>query len=292
MKKADIARSFSLATRTYDQHAFVQKEIGQRLLERIAIVKNAPDLILDIGAGTGYLTRQLQQQFPKSDIIGLDLAHGMTHYAKTRQPWPVWGKKPSYLCADTEALPLKSQSVDIIFSNFTLQWCFDLAKVFAEFKRVLKPNGMIFFSTLGPKTLQELRASWAMVDNYSHVNQFLDMHDIGDLLLNSQFDSPVIDMEMVTVAYQDVKQLLKDLKATGAHTVQGERTRGLTSKQSLLAMIKAYETFKQPNNRYPATFEVVYGHAIKLEKMTYKQDDEGVVKIPADKIPILKEIIG
>jgi malonyl-CoA O-methyltransferase len=124
------------------------------------------------------------------------------------------------------------------------------------------------------------------------VNDFTDMHDVGDLLLNTQFDAPVIDMEMLTVSYNNVKDLLKDLKATGAHTVQGARFQGFTTKRTLQAMIKAYETFKQADGRYPATFEVIYGHAVKLEKHTYRQDSEGVIRIPADKIPRLNSMSG
>ncbi|MFI4937349.1 MAG: malonyl-ACP O-methyltransferase BioC [Candidatus Berkiellales bacterium] len=287
VKKADIARSFSEATKTYDQHAFVQKEIGQRLLERLRLIKIPPNIILDVGAGTGFLTRQLQQQFPKSHIIGVDLAQGMTHYAKQQQPWHLWKNKPYYVCGDTEMLPLKNNSVDLIFSNFTLQWCFNLKAAFAEFKRVLKPNGMLFFTTLGPQTLFELRQSFATVDHFTHVNEFIDMHDIGDALLRTQFTDPIMDMEMITVTYANVNTLLHDLKATGAHNIHFDRPMGLTSKNGLKRMLKAYDAFQLPNGLYPATFEIIYGHAFQAIKRVYQQDEDGIIRIPADRVPLL-----
>lgn len=291
IKKSEIARSFSTACHTYDQHAFIQKEIGQRLLERLNLIKIQPKIILDVGSGTGFLTRQLQNIFSKSRIIGIDLALGMNTYARSKQGKQWWKNKPSYVCGDTETLPFKKESVDLIFSNFTLQWCFNLDKAFAEFKRVLKPDGMLFFSTLGPQTLYELRQSFTKIDTARHVNEFTDMHDIGDLLLNSQFNDPIMDMEMITATYTSVKELLMDLKLTGAHNLNNERNHGLTSKGNYYKLLEAYEKFKQPDNLYPATFEIVYGHAFKALQHSYRADKEGVVKIPASKIPLLDSIL-
>lgn len=289
--KSEIARAFGIASHTYDKHAFVQQEIGSRLLERLSLIKNTPHTIVDIGAGTGFLTEQIQKKYPKSKIIGIDLAPQMIEFAKQKQSWQFFKNKPHYLCADAENLPFASASVDLIFSNFTFQWCDNLEHVFAECKRVLKPNGMLFFSTLGPQTLFELRESFARVDHYTHVNSFIDMHDIGDLLLNTRLSDPVVDMEMVTVTYTQVKALLKDLKATGAHHIRHcdthQRPQGCTPTNSLFKMFKAYETFKQADNLYPATFEIIYGHAVKPAQTLYQQDKEGYIHIPADHIPIL-----
>jgi malonyl-CoA O-methyltransferase len=287
VKKRDIARSFSMASKTYDASAFVQKEIGQRLLERLDLLKAPPNTILDVGAGTGLLTRQLQQKFPKSRIIGLDLAQGMTQFAKSKQPWHLWKNRPFYICGDTEALPFANKSIDLIFSNFTLQWCFNLKQVFAEFKRVLKPNGMLFFTTLGPQTLIELRTCWEKANPHTHVNDFVDMHDIGDIILNSRFCDPVIDMEMITATYRDIKQLLIDLKATGARNMNLTRHKSITRKQDFKRMLEAYEAFKQNDGLYPATFEVIYGHAWRIDTLVHRQEEDGYVRIPADKIPLL-----
>lgn len=284
---ADIARSFSQAAPHYDRHAFVQNEIGQRLMDRVSCIQNIPNRILDVGAGTGKLTRQLQTRFPKSTIIGIDIAQGMVDYAKHQQTWKPFRHQPHYLCADMNRLPFKSQSFDLIFSNFTLQWGNDLRAIFAEFKRVLAPNGLLFFTTLGPQTLFELRHSFAKVDDHIHVHSFCDMHDIGDLLLNCPFTDPIVDMEMLTVTYQDVISLLNDLKGTGANNLSPDRRRGCTPHLILKQMLEAYEAFRRADSLYPATYEIIYGHACKSASMLHKQDQDGIITIPADKIPRL-----
>ncbi|MBS0287117.1 MAG: malonyl-ACP O-methyltransferase BioC [Proteobacteria bacterium] len=289
--KKDIARSFSLAAATYDKAAFVQKEIANRLLSRLDLLKNPPATILDVGAGTGCVTRLLQQKFTKSKIIGLDLAQGMSLFAKSKQPWQLWKNKPFYICGDAETLPFKNKSFDLIYSNFTLQWCFNLPAVFSEFKRVLKPNGMLFFTTLGPQTLIELRKSFQQASSYQHVNEFTDMHDIGDMLLNTQFSDPVMDMEIITATYPNVKQILEDLKATGARNMNFNRAKGIFGKQTLKRMVQAYDNFKLPGGVYPVSYEIIYGHAWQQERFVHKQDEDGLVRIPADKIPRMNHIL-
>jgi malonyl-CoA O-methyltransferase len=169
-----------------------------------------------------------------------------------------------FICADAESLPLADNSVDFIFSNLTLQWCGDLDTTFQEFKRILRPNGLLMFSTFGPDTLKELRASWCAAEGnenpVSHVNPFLDMHDIGDALLRSGLADPVMDVENFTLTYKDAYQLMRELKAIGAHTVADGRRQGLTGKARLKAMLDAYEGFRR-DDLLPATYEVVYGHA-------------------------------
>ncbi len=286
IKKSDIARSFSLAAKTYDKHALVQQEVGFRLLERLDILKRKPKTILDVGSGTGFLSRRLQQKFPKAHIFGVDLAFGMCEFAAKEPNWYPFGKKPHYLSADAEFLPFKTGSVELIFSNFTLQWCFNLKATLKEFKRVLKPDGVLLFTTLGPNTLLELRQSFAEVDNSWHVNPFSDMHDIGDLLLNLQFHDSVMDMEMITLTYKNIESLFKDLKATGAHNMNAHRKPGLTSPKAFGKMHNAYERFKQ-DTLYPATFEVIYGHALKSEMALYRQETDGTIFIPGDAIPVI-----
>lgn len=288
IEKKDIAQSFSKAAPTYDAAAFVQKEIGTRLLERLDLLKSPPTTILDVGAGTGSITRLIQNKFPKSKIIGLDLAQGMSHFAKSKQPWHLWKNKPFYVCGDTEFLPFANNSFDLIYSNFTLQWCFNLKQAFAEFKRVLKPNGMMFFTTLGPQTLMELRSALKKISKAQHINDFTDMHDIGDILFNGAFSDPVMDMEIITATYQSVRQILSDLKATGARNMNVKRAKGCTGKALFKQMMQAYEAFKLPDGTYPVTYEVLYGHAWLKEALVHKQDPDGVVRIPGSRIPRLQ----
>ena len=169
-------------------------------------------------------------------------------------------RRPTCLCADAEALPLATGSIDFVFSNATLQWCNDLDRTFAELRRVLAPGGLLMFTTFGPDTLRELRAAWAQADGHGHVSPFLDMHDVGDALVRTGFEGPVLDAEYLTLTYADLSGLLDDLRGLGATNATRERPRGLTSKARWHAMRSAYEVHRT-EGRLPATYEVVYGHA-------------------------------
>jgi malonyl-CoA O-methyltransferase len=171
-----------------------------------------------------------------------------------------WLRRFDRVCADALRMPLARASVDLIYSNLLLQWCNDPDAVFAEFKRVLRPHGLLTFSTFGPDTLKELRAAWASVDDYTHVNRFLDMHDIGDALVRAGLAEPVLDVERFTLTYEDAMSLMKDLKAIGAHNVTAGRPAGLTGRGRLESMLAAYEQ-QRTDGRLPATYEVVYGRA-------------------------------
>ncbi|AKH20686.1 malonyl-ACP O-methyltransferase BioC [Sedimenticola thiotaurini] len=257
--KQQARMAFSRAAERYDQVAVLQREIGQRMLERLDVVRLQPQVILDIGAGTGVATAALAQRYRKSRVLALDFALPMLLQARKRGSWL---RKPRCICGDLEQLPLADQSVDLIYSNAAIQWSNDLDGTFAEFRRVLRPGGLLMFTTFGPDTLSELRAAWAAVDNGSHVSTFMDMHDVGDALLRAGLADPVMDVDRLTLTYEKVTGLMKDLKILGAHNVNSDRQRGLTGKGRLQAMQNAYETFRRASDGLlPASYEVVYGHA-------------------------------
>jgi malonyl-CoA O-methyltransferase len=166
--------------------------------------------------------------------------------------------KQQLLCADIESLPIASNSMDLVWSNLALQWCNDLDAAFTEVSRVLQPESLFVFSTFGPDTLKELRTSTN--NGHTHVSRFIDMHDIGDALIRAGFSTPVLDVEHYTLTYDDVKGVMKDLKNIGAHNATQGRARGLQGKSFLQNLTQQYEQFRT-NNKLPATFEVVYGHA-------------------------------
>jgi malonyl-CoA O-methyltransferase len=249
-----VRRAFERAAGTYDQHAVLQHEVGQRLLERLEYQRSAPAKVLDLGCGTGRAIAGLRQQFPEAQIIALDWSRPMLGRVRD-------GSGPAApLCADMQALPLAARSVDLVFSNLAAQWSPDPARLFGELRRVLRPGGLLMFTTFGPDTLRELRAAWEAVDEQTHVNRFIDLHDLGDLLLSLGFAEPVMDMELLTLEYPSVLSLMRELKAIGAQNASADRHGGLTGKQRLRQMISAYERFRS-GDRYPATFEVVYGAA-------------------------------
>ena len=179
-------------------------------------------------------------------------------------------------------MPLADASVDVVYSNLMLQWCDDLDALFAEFRRVLKPRGLLTFSTFGPDTLKELRAAWASVDGHTHVHRFIDMHDIGDALVRAGLSEPVLDVERFTLTYEDVQALMRDLKAIGAHNAAAGRAPGLTGRGRLRAMSAAYERYRSAG-RLPASYEVVYGQAWGRAPAVASAAP-GEVRIPADSI--------
>ena len=169
--KVLLRRSFERAADTYDAAAVLQKEVCKRLAEKLEYINFKPQRILDVGAGTGFASYTLQKIFPKAEIIALDIAMPMLQIARQRNGLlSRLRKKTRYVNADTELLPFSDNSFDLVFSNLTLQWVNNLEQVLTGFRRILRNNGMLLFSTFGPDTLKELRASWQSVDQYSHVN--------------------------------------------------------------------------------------------------------------------------
>lgn len=285
LNKRRINEDFSLAAETYDAAAIVQQEICNRALERLQMLKLTPSKILDIGTGTGKSIQGLQSLFPNSHVIASDIALPMLLYSQQAADPSL--TNASSVCCDAEKLALKSESVDLIFSTSTFQWSEDLNQIFSECSRILKPDGVLVFTTFGPDTLKELRLSWAKVDQNEHVHRFIDMHHIGDMLLGNQYSDPVVDMEVITLEYQHVQQLLRDLKDTGSRgkfaSGDDATASGLMGKGKFRQFEGAYESYRQKNGLLPASYEVIYGYA---RKALSKVDDEGSneVRIPVDRI--------
>jgi len=255
---ARVGASFDRAARDYDAAAFLQKEVGERLLERLDLMAEVPARVLDVGCGTGRPTQALRKRYPKADLIGVDLAPDMLKMAAKKQPW--FGRSARFVCAEASQLPFADASCELLYASLILQWCEDLDATLLEWRRLLKPHGLLLFSTLGPDTLKELRAAWGAVDGFNHVNRFLDMHDVGDALIRAGFVEPVMDVEHITLTYEHATGLMRDLKSIGAHNVTAGRRRGLMGRGRLQAFSAAYEKFRS-EGRLPATYEVVYGTA-------------------------------
>jgi malonyl-CoA O-methyltransferase len=267
-----VRRSFDRAVASYDAAAVLDAEVRVNLLERLDLTALTPRVIIDAGAGTGHASRALKRRYPKATVIALDSAFGMLRAAARQQTWL---RRFERVCADADRLPFADASVDLILSNLMLQWCNPDA-VFAEFRRVLTPRGFLSFTSLGPDTLRELRTAWEQVDTHSHINRFIDMHDLGDALVRAGFAAPVLDVERYTLSYADVHALMADLKAVGAHNVTTGRPRGLTGRRKIEAMQAAYETYRH-EARLPATYEVVFGQAWAPAATAWREQGEDSV---------------
>ncbi|HTL76057.1 MAG TPA: malonyl-ACP O-methyltransferase BioC [Casimicrobiaceae bacterium] len=277
---AAVRRGFERAAATYDAGAALQREIGARMAERLDYVKLSPATILDAGCGTGEAIGDLNVRYPAARVVAFDVALPMVLAARRRvhasrstfrrllRPFASRGAvEPAFVCADINRLPFAGVLFDLVWCNLALQWVNDLPRAFAEFRRAMKVGGLLSFTTFGPDTLRELRGAFAGIDSRTHTNRFVDMHDIGDMLVHAGFADPVMDMEYVTLTYDSSRALLGDLKAIGATNRTRGRPIGLMGRSRFARVLARLEALRH-DGRIPATFEVVYGHAWKGEPRT------------------------
>jgi malonyl-CoA O-methyltransferase len=259
----EISKAFNEHATEYELAAKVQQEIGKRLLERLHYLKIKPQRILDLGCGPGFFSYELAKIYPKAQIVSIDLATQMLVQAQKKQ---TWRRKWSLVAADMQFLPFTNGVFDLIFANQVIHWGGPLSLIFRELNRVMKVNACLMFTTLGPDTFKELKSAWSQADSFAHVNEFADMHDVGDYLLSEQFLEPVMDMELLAVHYATLSDLIRALKAQGVKNINPQRNQGLTGKKSWQHFEGNYSSFKTETGKYPLTYEVVYGHAWKGEQ--------------------------
>lgn len=267
----EIRRAFTRAAPAYDEAAFLQREVADRLLGRLDLIRIEPVRILDLGCGTGRASEALKQRHRKAQVVGMDLAQAMARRARRRSRWM---RPVDAVCGDARRLPLAANSIDLVFSNLMLQWVADRRACFDELRRVMRPGGILLFTTFGPDTLVELRDSWAAANGNPHVHEFDDMHHLGDDLVRAGFSDPVMDMETLTVTYPDARRLMRDLKAIGAHNASPGRARGLTGRRRFQRVLESYEHYRA-DGVLPATWEVVYGHALAPEEGQPRRTEGG-----------------
>ena len=271
---------FERAAGDYDDYAVLQRIVGDEMLERLQYVRLQPSSILDAGCGTGHCTRALRAAYRHARVIGLDQAASMLMTAQQKRGWL---DRTRFVQADAMQLPVATGSIDLVFSNLMLQWC-DPMLVFQEFRRVLTRDGLLMFSSFGPDTLRELREAWLAVDQQPHVIDFVDMHDLGDMLMLSGFREPVMDVDRHTLTYKDVLDLLRDLHGIGSRNIDVRRSRGLMGRGALQSLAKAYQHFSDQQGRLPASYEVVYGHAWSGGDPLAGQDHPGTATVSLDRL--------
>lgn len=247
--KALVAASFSRAAGSYDAVADLQRQVGKHLLDSLP-AGPAPRRWLDLGCGTGHFARQLAARYPQAEGLALDIAEGMLRHAR-----PLGGAR-HFLAGDAEALPLRDGRCELIFSSLALQWCANLPAVLDEARRVLRPGGVLAFSSLLDGTLDELRQSWRRVDEGVHVNRFRHLADYQALCAASGLRLIALEQRPVVLHFPDLVSLTRELKALGAHNLNPGRPLGLTGRARLRALADAYERFRQLRG-LPATYQVL-----------------------------------
>ncbi|WP_317203243.1 methyltransferase domain-containing protein [Janthinobacterium sp.] len=252
---------------------FLRREIAARMHERLELVKIAPRRVLDAGCGPGADLGLLQKDFPAAQIVGLDGAEAMVRAART--PASALAKLNQFLgkllpakagvdllCGDFADLPLAPNTLDLVWSNLALHWHPQPDRVFAEWRRTLRVDGLLMFSCFGPDTFKEIRAAFAEADLAPHALPFVDMHDFGDMLVNVGFSTPVLDMEAITVTYPTARALLADVRAWGGNPL-ATRRRGLMGRAAWARMLAALEKLRRPDGTLGLSFEIIYGHAFR-----------------------------
>ena len=293
-----VRRAFSRSAASYDAAAQLQHAVEARLLESLdylddpALQREPPQRVLDLGCGTGRASIAMQKRWPKAQIVSLDLALPMLRQARGTSARSMgwlsnpFARKPAQVCADARALPLAEASVDVLFSNLCVQWVEDLDALFAGFRRVLKPNGLLLVSTFGPETLWELRDAFAHADAAPHVSPFADIAGFGDALVRAGFRQPVLDREEETTHYPDLPALMRELRAIGATNALASRRHTLTGRSRFATAASAYETHRDAQG-LPATWETITAMAWAPEAGTpLREGDVDVASIPFSRIPI------
>lgn len=280
-----VKRSFSSASESYDEHAVLQREIGDRLLAHLNFTKIEPKRILDIGCGTGYFTRLLRDKYSKAEITALDLSESMvatTRSAhKRRLPWH---GRNLHASGNAAALPLKNERFDLVCSNLAMQWVPEPEKMLAEMRRVLAPGGLILFSTFGRRTLSELRQTLAAIEpeNAGHVLPFPDVMSLGDAISKLAIETPVTDADLFTLTYPDTISLVRELKGLGASAsaIRGRKS-GLYGRSLIRKLEQEYsDRYRDENGRIRATFEALYAQA--WYKQSGYEHRDGMIPIRAD----------
>ncbi|MFK7885738.1 MAG: methyltransferase domain-containing protein [Gammaproteobacteria bacterium] len=274
---ARVARAFDSAAATYDEAGVVAQQTGAELLGRLEVLAQTPATVLDAGCGTGAALGQLRGRYPAAELIGVDISPEMVARARVAHP------SARVECLDLHELDLPNESVDLVFCNQVLPWCYDSERVMAHFRRVLRPGGVVHFATLGPDTLIELRRAMPSVDQSVHVHYFFDMHDVGDALARAGFAEPVMDAETLTLTYGDLASMRRDLRAAGSANLARERPTGLTGKRRFAAFERKLEAGRR-DGRLPLTYELVYGQAFATDQRPQKMLPDGQIAVPFENL--------
>jgi len=274
-----VRQQFDRRAADFSTHDVLVREVGRRLIERLAVIKLAPARVLDAGCGAGGARADLLARFPRTHWLGVDLSPAMLQAARAQASlrqritgmlaahWRGARMAPAALCADAGRLPLRAATVDLVFSNLMLHWHPAPHTVFPEFKRVLAVNGLLLFSCFGPDTLRELRTAYISAGIAARPMPFIDMHDFGDMMVAAGFATPVMDVEVLTLTYATPRALLADVWWLGGNP-RIDRRAGLPSGARARAMLAALDARRDGDGRIALTIEVAYGHGWHLPAKT------------------------
>ncbi|HEU0203866.1 MAG TPA: methyltransferase domain-containing protein [Burkholderiaceae bacterium] len=263
-----VRKQFDARAARFGAHDALVREVGRRMVERFELIRFVPERIADVGCGAGGVRAALRQRFPRARWVGIDLSTAMLARGhdtargsrSTLRRWFGGSDGDAWICADAAQLPLADGAVDLVFSNLMPHWHPRPHTLFPEWKRVLRTDGLLMFSTFGPDTLKELRAAVGRSLPAAMPMPFVDMHDFGDMLVAAGFATPVMDVEILRLTYTSPRALLRELRALGGNA-RDDRPSGLPSTAQVHALLAALDAQRGHDGRIGVTFEVAYGHA-------------------------------
>ena len=285
LDQRQVRRGFDRAAASFDAAAALPAEVRTRLLGSLDYLDDTvPAVVLDLGSGTGHAAAAMKKRWPKSQVLALDLSLPMLRESRRQAGW--WRPFPR-LCADARALPLADGSVDLVFANLSLAWMENLPGVFAGLRRVLRPGGLLLCSSFGPETLGELQAAFTGEHEPPQPIPLLPIADFGDAMVAAGFRDPVLDRDLFTLTWPDLRALLRELRATGMGNALARRRRGLTGRGRFAAASAACEALRDEQGRLPSTWEVIYAHAwAPAPGAPIREGGHDVASVPLAQIPI------
>ena len=285
LDQRQVRRGFDRAAAGFDAAAALPGEVRARLLGSLDYLDDTvPAVVLDLGSGTGHAAAAMKKRWPKSQVLALDLSLSMLRQSRRQAGW--W-RPFTRLCADAHALPLADGSVDLVFANLSLAWMEDLPAVFAGLRRVLRPGGLLLCSSFGPETLGELQAAFTGEHEPPQPIPLLPIAGFGDAMVAAGFRDPVLDRDLFTLTWPDLRALLRELRATGMGNALARRRRGLTGRGRFAAASAACEALRDEQGRLPSTWEVIYAHAwAPAPGAPIREGGHDVASVPLAQIPI------
>ena len=285
LDQRQVRRGFDRAAASFDAAAALPAEVRTRLLGSLDYLDDTvPAVVLDLGSGTGHAAAAMKKRWPKSQVLALDLSLPMLRESRRQAGW--WRPFPR-LCADARALPLADGSVDLVFANLSLAWMENLPGVFAGLRRVLRPGGLLLCSSFGPETLGELQAAFTGEHEPPQPIPLLPIAGFGDAMVAAGFRDPVLDRDLFTLTWPNLRALLRELRATGMGNALARRRRGLTGRGRFAAASAACEALRDEQGRLPSTWEVIYAHAwAPAPGAPIREGGHDVASVPLAQIPI------
>jgi malonyl-CoA O-methyltransferase len=267
----DIERQFNRSsTGSYDVHANVQRSMAEQLAKSLIAWKCEGNIygpnILEIGCGTGTLTRILVDEWSKASITALDISPSMIKVAEQRlRSRSTRHMDISFIHADVEkwSSDTHDSSFDLIVSSACFQWLNKPKQTLCHLRRILRPGGLLVFTSFGPETFYELHQSFHEVYQASgmvpqrHGLSFQSDAQWGIMLKEAGFSSIQQERSIQKETYASVREFLLSVKATGASASEAAATPGLSSRRLFAGMYKVYEDKFSIHGGIAATYDLL-----------------------------------